>query len=83
MYLYVPLGVTLKSEQKLEEMVQIMEDLQQYVPTNTTTSEYHVCGSDSPITLGTPNCWGMCVSFYVVYVAYRNYRCIGTLEAII
>ena len=32
-------------------MVEIMEDLHQYIPTNTTTSEYQTCGSDSPMTV--------------------------------
>lgn len=35
----------------MEEMVEIMEDLQQYVPTDTTTSDFHTAGSDDPITL--------------------------------
>lgn len=47
----VPLGVLLKSEQKLEDMVDIMGDLQQYVPTVTTTTEYNLSGSDDPITV--------------------------------
>ena len=41
----------LHSEQKLEEMVDIMHDLQQYVPTVTTTEEYNLCGSDSGVTV--------------------------------
>lgn len=35
----------------MEDMVEIMEDLQQYVPTRTTTSEYQTCGVDSPVTV--------------------------------
>ena len=41
----------LKSEQKLEEMVQIMEDVHQYVPIHTTTKEYSIYSADEPITV--------------------------------
>ncbi len=41
----------LKSEQKLEEMVQIMDHLQQYVPTLTSTKDYLLSGSDIPVSV--------------------------------
>ena len=41
----------LKSEQKLEQMVDIMADLQQYIPTVTTTEEYMTIESDKPISV--------------------------------
>ena len=35
----VPLGVILKNEQKLEDMVEILDNLQEYVPMTTITDE--------------------------------------------
>ena len=50
-FLKVPLGVILKSEQKLDDMVQIMEELQQYVPLVTTTYDYNVVGRANPVSV--------------------------------
>lgn len=46
-YLQVPLGVILKSESKTEEMIDILEDLHQYVPTTSTTNEIEVPGYEN------------------------------------
>ena len=51
----VPLGVILQSEQKLEEMVDIIDDVHQYVPTHTTTGEYCTLGDDETITVTLDN----------------------------
>lgn len=45
------MGVILKSEQKLEEMIEIMEDIQQYVPLVTTEHNYRLQGVDDPVTV--------------------------------
>ncbi len=44
-FMQVPLGVILKSEQKLED---IMDDLQQYVPVVTSEHEYVLPGVSEP-----------------------------------
>ncbi len=46
----VSLGVILKSENKVDEMIDIMDILHQYVPTKTTTEEFHLM-SGEPFTV--------------------------------
>jgi hypothetical protein len=41
----------LKSEQKLEDMVDVMEDFHEYVPTVTTSSEYELSGSEDVVNV--------------------------------
>ena len=43
----VPLGIILKSEQKNDEMQDILDDLHQYVPTVTTTEKINPPGYPS------------------------------------
>ena len=49
--LQVPLGVLLKSEIKHEDMVDIMEHYQNYVPTRSSEAEYHDPDSDDIVKL--------------------------------
>ena len=51
----VPLGVITKSEQKLEDMVEIVTKLQQYVPTITKTEEVLVAATEEPVTVTWDN----------------------------
>lgn len=44
----VPLGIILKSETKHDEMVDILEHLQQYVPSVTTTEKVSAPGQPEP-----------------------------------
>lgn len=59
MYVYIcvqiPLGVILKSEVKLEEMVDVVADLQQYVPVVTTDVEYNIPGREKPVSAKLDN----------------------------
>jgi L1 cell adhesion molecule like protein len=45
----VPVGITLKGEQKNEDMVEILEDLQKYVPTVSMTESVDVPGESTPV----------------------------------
>ena len=45
----------LKSEQKLEDMVDIMSDLQEYVPVCTTDHSYDLPGRDDPVSVKLDN----------------------------
>ncbi len=45
----VPVGIILKGEQKNEDMVEILEDLQKYVPTVSTTESVDVPGESTPM----------------------------------
>lgn len=45
--LQVPLGIILKSEQKNEDMIEILEELQKYVPTQTHCERVKVTGEES------------------------------------
>lgn len=47
----VPLGIQLKSEQKYEDMVEILDDLQKYVPKVVKVEEKSVPGCDVPIRM--------------------------------
>lgn len=49
-FMQVPLGVYLKNENKLDEMVSIMETLQQYVPHVRKTTTVQVHGSEEQET---------------------------------
>ena len=49
------MGVILKSEVKLEEMVDVVTNLQQYVPVVTTDVEYNVPGREKPICVKLDN----------------------------
>ena len=51
MFTQVPLGVLLKSEIKHEDMVDIMEHYQNYVPTKSSEAEYHDPDSDDIVKL--------------------------------
>ena len=51
----MPLGVILKSEQKLEDMVEIMADLQHYAPLCTTDHSYEIPGLDNPVCVKLDN----------------------------
>ena len=42
--LQVPLGVLLRNENKIDEMVDILETLQKYVPMKRTTEQFSVAG---------------------------------------
>lgn len=52
----MPLGVILKNEQKLEDMVEIMDHLQEYVPMTTTTEETEIAGSTVPVVKDSFHC---------------------------
>ena len=47
-FLKVPLGIILKNENKIDEMVQILSELQQYVSFAQKTVEVDVDGEDEP-----------------------------------
>lgn len=54
MYIQVPLGVQLKNENIIEEMVEIMSHIQEYVPTVSKMLELEVTG-ESNITVKADN----------------------------
>lgn len=45
----------LKTEQKLEDMVDIMVSLQEYVPVSTTNHSYELPGRDDPVCVKLDN----------------------------
>lgn len=47
----VPLGIIMKNETKLDDMVQIMNTLQQYVPATEETAVVQVEGEDIPFEM--------------------------------
>ena len=50
----VPLGIILKNEQKVEDMIAIM-NLHKYCPTLSTTENTEVAGVDEPVELEKDN----------------------------
>ena len=44
-----PLGIILKNEQKVEDMIAIMLNLHKYCPTLSTTENTEVAGVDEPV----------------------------------
>lgn len=46
----MPLGIELKSEQKLEEMVEIMDSLHKYVPTVSTEESVELAEATTKVT---------------------------------
>ena len=44
----VPLGITMKNENKIDEMVQILSSLHKYVPSTQETLEVEVEGEEEP-----------------------------------
>ena len=44
----VPLGITMKNENKIDEMVQILSSLHKYVPSTRETLEVEVEGEEEP-----------------------------------
>ena len=51
----VPLGIILKNEQKVEDMIAIMLNLHKYYPTLSTTENTEVAGVDEPVELEKDN----------------------------
>ena len=51
----VPLGIILKNEQKVEDMIAIMLNLHKYCPTLSTTENTEVAGVDEPVELEKDN----------------------------
>ena len=47
----MPLGIQLRSEQKLEDMVEILSVLHKYVPRVTTTEKVHIPECEETLTL--------------------------------
>lgn len=45
----MPLGVILKNENVLNEMVEILDELHKYVPTKQTTQEFEVVHSEDNV----------------------------------
>ena len=62
------MGVILKSEQKMEGMVEIMEHLQQYVPLKTTEHSYELPDVDGPVTVKLDD------FHYVLFGRYHSTR---------
>ncbi len=54
-YVQVPLRIELKSEQKYEEMVDILGSLHKYVPRVPTTEMVEVAGCEEPVKVTKSN----------------------------
>ena len=65
----VPLGIQLRSEQKYEEMADIIRFLHKYVPRDPTTTTVSVPGCSTPMTLTKSN------FFKIGLGIYNNYNC--------
>jgi len=61
----VPLGIYLKGEQKLEEMIEVLTHLHQYIP--TVTEEVSAQVNEEPVKVTTN-------SFYSTLVDKREYE---------
>ena len=65
-YIQVPLGIELKSEQKVEEMVAILDSLQKYVPKIPRREKIYVPGCVEPVEVGKNGFFKIGFGMYIV-----------------
>ena len=64
----VPLGIELKSEQKLDEMVAILDSLQKYVPMVPKTKNVTVPGCTSEVKVTKNVFFNICIGMQSIII---------------